>query len=126
MKYKSKYDIGEQVKLLLANDVLDMLKVLSKDTWLVNYPNEFIELLNNNYDLSLKAVRITPNIYFRLKYVFRNDKTIIKNTIKAFKVNNKLNEIDLQYRPIRKKLNVERWFIIRNITMNIIYTEIIH
>lgn len=108
MKYKSKYDIGEQVKLLLANDVLDMLKVLSKDTWLVNYPNEFIELLNDNYNLSLKAVRITPNIYFRLKHVFRNDKTIIKNTIKAFRVNNRINEIDLKYRPIRKKLDIER------------------
>lgn len=116
MKYKSKYDIGEQVKLLLANNVLDMLKVLSKDTWLVNYPNEFIELLNDNYDLSLKAVRITPNIYFRLKYVFRNDKTIIRNTIKAFKVNNKINEIDLQYRPIRKKLDIERWYIRRIVT----------
>ena len=116
MKYKSKYDIGEQVKLLLANNVLGMLKVLSKDTWLVNYPNEFIELLNDNYDLSLKAVRITPNIYFRLKYVFRNDKTIIRNTIKAFKVNNKINEIDLQYRPIRKKLDIERWYIRRIVT----------
>ena len=116
MKYKSKYDIGEQVRLILANDVLDMLKVLSKDIWLVNYPNEFIELLNDNYNLSLKAVRITPNIYFRLKHVFRNDKTIIKNTIKAFRVNNRINEIDLKYRPIRKKLDIERWYIWRIIT----------
>lgn len=37
MKYKSKYDIGERNSILLASDVVDMLKVLSSDTWIKIY-----------------------------------------------------------------------------------------
>ena len=32
MKYKNKYDIGDRACVLFANDVVDMLKVLSRDT----------------------------------------------------------------------------------------------
>ena len=44
MKYKSKYDIGERTCVLFANDVVDMLRVLSRDTWIKCIPEKFIEL----------------------------------------------------------------------------------
>ena len=108
MKYKSECDIGEQVKIMFASDVLNMLKILSKDAWLKYYPNEFIELLNDNYLLSLKAVKISPNIYFMLNRRFRNDNDIIRATINSFRKHNRLNEIDYRNKPIRKNEHIGR------------------
>lgn len=47
MKYKNKYDIGDRTCVLFVNDVFDMLKVLSCDTWIKYIPEKFTELLNH-------------------------------------------------------------------------------
>ena len=49
MKYKDKNDIGEFVQCVLAKDVVDILKVMSKDTWIKYVPKMFIDLLNDSY-----------------------------------------------------------------------------
>ena len=64
----------------------------------------FIDLLNDNYEASLKSIKYVPNIYFSLNDKFKNDNLIIKTTIRAFKRRNRINEINIGYKPLKKRI----------------------
>lgn len=56
MKYKNKNDIGERVIVMFARDVTDYLKKLSKGTFINYFPEQFIDFLNDNYDISILTI----------------------------------------------------------------------
>ena len=66
MKYKNKYDIGDRVHCIFTKDVLEIIQVMSKNTWIDEVPSLFIEFLNDNYDASLESVKYIPNISTQL------------------------------------------------------------
>lgn len=103
MKYKSKSDIGERVHCIFTKDIVDIIRVMSQNAWINEVPDLFIEFLNDNYDASLESVKYIPNIYFQLNYTFQKDRTLIKETIKAFKKYNRLNEINIRFKPLKKR-----------------------
>ena len=103
MKYKNKYDIGDRACVLFANDVVDMLKVLSRDTWIKYIPEKFTELLNDNFVASLKSVDLASAVYFDLNDKFKNDKEMIKRTIKSYQAHYRIDEINIKTRPLTKK-----------------------
>lgn len=103
MKYKGKYDIGERVHSIFTKDIVEMLQVISTNTWINEVPDLFIEFLNDNYDASLESVKYVPNIYFKLNDRFRNDRVLIKETIKSFQKHNRINEINIRFKPLRKR-----------------------
>lgn len=103
MKYKNKYDIGERVESIFTKDIVEILEVMSTDTWINRVPKLFIEFLNDNYDASLLAIKYVPNIYFELNEQFKSDRILIRETIKGFKKHNKLNEINIRYKPLMKR-----------------------
>ena len=41
-------------------------------------PKSFIELLNSDYDATLKALKYAPSLYFYLNSDFQTDKHLIK------------------------------------------------
>ena len=59
MKYKNKYDIGDRVHCIFTKDVLEIIQVMSRNTWIDEVPSLFIEFLNDNYDA--KRHRNCPN-----------------------------------------------------------------
>lgn len=85
MKYKDKNDIGERVIVIFARDVTDYLKELSKGTFINYFPEQFIDLLNDNYDECIKSVKYCPKIYFYLNDTFKRDKYLIKMTLYSYK-----------------------------------------
>lgn len=103
MKYKDKYDIGEPVHCIFTKDVVEIIKVMSKNTWIYEVPSLFVEFLNHDYDMCLESVKYIPNIYFQLNYTFQKDRTLIKETIKAFKKHNRVNEINIRFKPLKKR-----------------------
>ena len=103
MKYKNKYDIGERVHCIFTSDVLEIIQVMSKNTWIDEVPSLFVEFLNDNYDASLESVKYIPNIYFQLNYKFQKDRTLIKETIKAFKKHKRIDEINIRFKPLKKR-----------------------
>lgn len=103
MKYKNKYDIGEKVHCLFTEDIVKIIQTMSQNTWIYEVPNLFIEFLNDNYDASLESVKYIPNIYFQLNYTFQKDRTLIRETIKAFQKHNRVNEINIRFKPLKKR-----------------------
>lgn len=103
MKYKSKNDIGERVHCIFTNDIVEFIQVMSQNTWIYEVPSLFIEFLNDNYDASLESVKYIPNIYFQLNYTFQKDRTLIKETIKSFQKHNRVNEINIRFKPLKKR-----------------------
>ena len=93
MRYKGIYDIGDRTEIIFANDVAEYIRILSHNNWLTKFPKIFIELLNDNYDASLKAIKYAPALYFQLNPMFQKDKHIIKTTINSYSKHRKLNEI---------------------------------
>lgn len=103
MKYKDKYDIGERAIVVLSCNVEEYLKELSKNCFLTNFPKDFIELLNDNYDSCINCISISPAVYFYLSNRFRKDKHLIKLTIEAYKKLNKVNELYLKHNKLYLK-----------------------
>lgn len=103
MKYKDKYDIGERVHCIFTKDVVEIIQVMSQNTWIYEVPSLFIEFLNENYDACVETIRFAPNIYFQLNYTFQKDRTIIKETIKAFQKHNRIDEINIRFKPLKKR-----------------------
>ena len=103
MKYKGKYDIGERVHCIFTKDVVEIIRVMSKNTWIYEIPEFFLDFLNDNYDASLESVKYIPNIYFQLNYTFQKDRTLIKETIKSFQKHNRINEINIRFKPLTKR-----------------------
>lgn len=103
MKYKSKNDIGERVHCIFTKDVVEIIQVMSQNTWIYEVPNLLIEFLDDNYDASLESIKYIPNIYFQLNYKFQKDSTLIKETIKSFRKHNRVNEINIRLKPLKKR-----------------------
>lgn len=103
MKYKDKYDIGERVHCIFTKDVVEIIRVMSKNTCIYEIPEFFLDFLNDNYDASLESVKYVPNIYFQLNYTFQKDRTLIKETIKSFQKHNRINEINIRFKPLKKR-----------------------
>lgn len=93
MKRKSKYDIWERAIVVLSSNVEEYLKELSKNCFITNFPRDFIDLLNDNYDTCINCISFSPAIYFYLSNEFKKDIYIIKLTRKAYKKFNKVNEL---------------------------------
>ncbi len=103
MKYKNKYDIGDKVKLLQSEDVLNIIKTMSTNTWINDVPDLLIELLNDNYNIALESIKYAPIIYFKLSIQFKNDNKMIRETIKAFKKHKRINELSIKLKPLSLK-----------------------
>ena len=103
MKYKSKNDNCERVHCIFSKDIVDIIQVMSQNTWIYEVPSLFIEFLNDNYDASLESVKYIPNIYFQLNYTFQKDRALIKETIKSFQKHNRVNEINIRFKPLKKR-----------------------
>lgn len=103
MKYKDKYDIGERVHCIFVKDVVEIIQVMSQNTWIYEVPSLFIEFLNENYDACVETIRFAPNIYFQLNYTFQKDRRLIKETIKAFQKHNRIDEINIRFKPLKKR-----------------------
>lgn len=103
MKYKNKNDIGERVHCIFVKDIVEIMQVMSQNTWIYEVPNLFIEFLNDNYEACLESIKYIPNIYFQLNYTFQRDKRIIKETIKSFKKHNRVNELNIRFKPLKKR-----------------------
>lgn len=103
MKYKNKNDIGERVHCIFTKDIVEIIQVMSQNTWIYEVPSLFIEFLDDNYDASLESVKYIPNIYFQLNYTFQKDRTLIKETIKSFQKHNRVNEINIRFKPLKKR-----------------------
>lgn len=103
MKYKSRYDIGQEVKFIFANDALEILKTISAQTWVYDIPDVLVELIDDNFDIALKSIKYVPNVYFKLNDKFRNDRQLIKATIKSFRKHNRINEINIRIKPLTKR-----------------------
>ena len=103
MKYKNKNDIGERVHCIFTKDIVEIIQVMSQNTWIYEVPNLFIEFLDDNYDASLESVKYIPNIYFQLNYTFQKDRALIKETIKSFQKHNRINEINIRFKPLKKR-----------------------
>lgn len=103
MKRDPYRNLGKAVKIIDSTHVLDILKVISYKTWIIQVPDIFIEILNSNYDAILQSIEYVPNIYFQLRDDFKRDNKIIKATIKAFRKHNRLKEINIKLKPLTKK-----------------------
>jgi len=62
MKYKNKYD-GERATVILSSKVEEYLKELSKNSFLTNFPKDFIDLLNENYDVCINCIKVSPALW---------------------------------------------------------------
>ena len=106
---KDKYeDLGTPVKVIDDKDALNILKVVSSNTWIYELPDSLVELIGQKYNTSLNSIKYVPNMYFKLNKAFQKDKKIIKATIKAFRRLGHIQDINIKARPIitRKKKNV--------------------
>ena len=107
MKHKSKYDIGERAIVVLSSNVEGYLKELSKNCFLINFPKDFIDLLNENYDACINCISFSPALYFYLSNELKKDKYIIKLTRKPHKI-------------FKKKIRFSRFNNIKCFTSSII------
>jgi len=105
VKYRKKSDLGSSVYFIYDSDALDILKTMSKKTWIIEVPNLLVELINSNFDIALESVDYVPNLYFKLNDKFRNDKKLISATIRSFRKYNRINEINIKTKPLSKKVN---------------------
>lgn len=96
------YDLGTEVKILFVDDIPKIIKLMSKDTWLIRFPQIFAELLYSNKQTVLETIRYAPNIYFYLKEDFKRDKQIIKATINSFERHKKIHEINISTIPLTR------------------------
>lgn len=103
MKYKDDGDIGKRAKIIFAEDSYEILRAISNGNWVSSVPKVLIDLIDDDYDTALKSVSIAPIIYFDLNKDFKNDKQIIKDTLKAFKKFGKSNEINIRIEPLGKR-----------------------
>ena len=94
MNHKSKYDIGERAIVVLSSNVEEYLKELSKNCFLTNFPKDFIDLLNDNYDACINCIRFSPALYFYLSNEFKKDinETIIRTMVKYAKQDYRLSD----------------------------------
>lgn len=103
MKRRNNNDIGQYVKLIFDEDALNILKVMSQDTWITNFPKLIVELINSKYVIALKAVEYAPSIYFEFSNQLKKDRQIIRKTIKSYQKHNRIKEINTKTKPLKRK-----------------------
>ena len=86
-------NIGERVIVMFPSHIASYLKILSYNCFVRHFPDNFIDMANDNYEVCLKCVEYAPAIYFKLSKKFQNNKLIKKCTINAYKKHDKFNEI---------------------------------
>ena len=108
MKRNEYEELGTFVKVFDDEDALNILKIISKNTWIHEIPDSLVELIGQKYNTSLNSIKYVPNMYFKLNKDFQKDKKIIKATIKAFRSLGHIQEINIRARPIltRKTKNI--------------------
>lgn len=84
MKTKDKMDVGKEVRILQPHEVVDILRVINKKSYIHEVPSILTQLINSNYNVALKAVEYAPSVYFKLNKYYRNDKKLMFKTIKSF------------------------------------------
>lgn len=82
---KTKDDIGISTKIINGNDVIEVLKVMSRNTKIYEISPLLVELINSDINLAIEAVKYVPYIYFQLSGQFRFNKKLMKATIQAFR-----------------------------------------
>ena len=103
MKRRNGNEIGRFVKIIFDEDALNILKIMSQDTWINNFPNLIVEMINSKYDIALKAVEYAPNIYFEFSNQLKKDRQIIRKTIKSYQKHKRIAEINTKTKPLRKR-----------------------
>lgn len=103
MKQRKTNEIGNYVKIIFDEDVLNILETMSKDAWISNFPKLIVEMINSKQSVALKAVEYTPSIYFELKNSLKKNRQIINKTIKSYQQHNRANEINTKTKPLRRR-----------------------
>ena len=99
MKRYCKNETGQYVKILCDDEALNILKVMSEDTWIINFPNIIVELITSRFSIALKAIEYVPSIYFEYNI---NNKKIIRKTIISYKKHGHIDEININVRPLER------------------------
>lgn len=102
MKRYCENETGQYVKILCDDEALNILKVMSEDTWIINFPNIIVELITSRFSIALKAIEYVPSIYFEYNINLRNNKKIIRKTIISYKKHGHINEININARPLER------------------------
>ena len=89
-------------KIIPTDEALNILKVMSEDTWIINFPNIIVELITSRFSIALKAIEYVPSIYFEYNINLRNNKKIIRKTIISYKKHGHINEININARPLER------------------------
>lgn len=106
---KNKYeDFGTPVKIIDDKDALNILKVVSTNTWICEIPETLVDLIKQKYYTLLASLKYVPNIYFKLDKNYKKDKRIIKATIKSFRNLGHIDEINTRAKPIITKKNQDK------------------
>ena len=103
MKHKNDVAVGSRAKILCEDDALEILKVMSSNTWIYKIPSILTELINDNHSIAIEAVRYVPNIYFDLNNKMQNNRKLIKETINSFYKHNRIWEINIGNKPLTKR-----------------------
>ena len=100
MKRYCENETGQYVKILCDDEALNILRVMSRDTWIINFPNIIVELINSRFSIALKAIEYTPSIYFEYNIKLKNNKKIIRKTIISYKKHGHINDINIKVKPL--------------------------
>ena len=101
MKRYCENETGQYVKILCDEEALNILKVMSNNTWIENFPNIIIELITSRFSIALKAIEYVPSIYFEYNIKLRNKK-IIRKTIISYKKHGHIDDININVRPLER------------------------
>ena len=102
MKRYCENETGQYVKILCDDEALNILKVMSKDTWIINFPNIIVELISSRFSIAFKAIEYVPSIYFEYNIKLRNNKQIIRKTIISYKKHGHIDDININVRPLER------------------------
>ena len=102
MKRYCENETGQYVKILCDEGALNILKVMSNNTWIENFPNIIIELITSRFSIALKAIEYVPSIYFEYNIKLRNNKQIIRKTIISYKKHGHIDDININVRPLER------------------------
>lgn len=102
MKRYCENDTGQYAKILCDEEALNILKVMSNNIWIENFPNIIIELITSRFSIALKAIEYVPSIYFEYNINLRNNKKIISKTIISYKKHGHIDDININVRPLER------------------------
>lgn len=74
MKRYCENETEQYVKILCDDEALNILRVMSRDTRIINFPNIIVELITSKFSIALKAIEYTTSIYFEYNIKLKNNK----------------------------------------------------